>query len=85
MIPDKELVEQSEGATGLGQGQSEFGILSYLQLSIIAFVDLLQSPFQPRQFRLPLPLHPANGLRHPRFLPLPNRSLTGHQQPITVH
>jgi len=37
---------------------------SYLHLSIIAFIDLLQSSFQPRQSRLPVAHHPANGLRH---------------------
>ena len=36
--------------------------LSYLHLSIMVFIDLLQSPLQPLQFRLPFPLHPANGL-----------------------
>jgi hypothetical protein len=34
---------------------------SRLHLSIMVFIDLLQSPFQPLQFRLPFPLQPANG------------------------
>jgi hypothetical protein len=37
---------------------------SYLHLSITFFIDLLQSPLQPLQFRRPFPLQPANGLRH---------------------
>jgi hypothetical protein len=37
---------------------------SYLHLSITVFIDLLQSPLQPLQFRPPSPLQPANGLRH---------------------
>ena len=42
----------------------EFGIHSYLHLSTIAFIDLLQSTFQQLQFRRPVALHPANGVRH---------------------
>ena len=34
---------------------------SYLQLPIMVCIDLLQSPFQSLQFRLPFPLQPANG------------------------
>ncbi|MCX6930380.1 MAG: hypothetical protein NT154_45315, partial [Verrucomicrobia bacterium] len=37
----------------------------YLHLSITVLIDLLQSPLQPLQFRLPFPLQPANDLRHP--------------------
>src|ERR1035437_2546307 len=47
---------------------------SYLHFSIMVFIDLLQSPFQPLQFRLSFPLQPANGLRHPRFV--------SHPQPL---
>jgi hypothetical protein len=37
---------------------------SCLHFCIMVFIDLLQSPLQPHQFRLPFPLQPANGLRH---------------------
>ena len=40
----------------------------------MVFKGLLQSPFQPLQFRLPFPLQPANGLRHSRFV--------SHPQPL---
>jgi hypothetical protein len=30
----------------------------------MVFIDLLQSPLQPFQFRPPFPLQRANGLRH---------------------
>src|ERR1017187_4376267 len=51
----------------------EFSYL-YLHLSIMVFIDLLQSPLQPLQFRLPFPLQPANGLHHSRFV--------SHPQPL---
>lgn len=54
-------------------------IHSYLYRSIIAFIDLLQSSFQALQFRLPLPLDPADGLRHPRFVSHPYS--LAHQPP----
>src|ERR1035438_8593439 len=66
-----------ESATGPSNGKScrLFGLLAgrekvpefshlYLHLSMTVFIDLLQSPLQPLQFRLPFPLQPANGLRH---------------------
>jgi hypothetical protein len=37
---------------------------SYLHLSIMVFIDLIQSPLQPLPFRLPSQLRPANRLRH---------------------
>ena len=50
----------------------------YLHLSIMVFIDLVQSPLQPLQFRRPLPLQPANGLRHSmRIL----RAIGGHPAP----
>ena len=44
-------------------------VISYLDLAIIAFTDLLQSPLKPLQFRLAHPLHSANGLYSPATLP----------------
>ena len=46
----------------------EFGIHPYPHLSIIAFIDLLQSTFQPLQFPLPVARYPTNGLRHSCFV-----------------
>jgi hypothetical protein len=36
----------------------------YLRLPIMVFIDLLQSPFQSLQSRLPLPRHRTDDLRH---------------------
>jgi hypothetical protein len=45
----------------------EFGLPSCLHLSIVPVIDLLQATLQPLQFRRPIALHPANGLRHSGF------------------
>ena len=45
----------------------EFGLPSCLHLSIVPVIDLLQATLQPLQFRRPVALHPANGLRHSGF------------------
>ena len=45
----------------------EFGLPSCLHRSIVPVIDLLQATLQPLQFRRPVALHPANGLRHSGF------------------
>ena len=47
---------------------------SYPHLSILVFIDLLQSPFQLFQSRLPFPRQSANRLRRSRFV--------SHPQPL---